>query len=242
MRDKGLAAALTRYGSLRSFTLRTLYSWLTLTVLLTFSWPMLVVYAGAPNGVSPRQTPLVWFGARLLVALLSAAAAGLLWRLSPVPSAPADPARATRLFQRTSGRIWPQLLVFLSGLSALLLVLLLAIDPLGALQVALLGLAEALAIQTLLAGYLKGFFDLTLDDYRATVATLALFALTYALREGLDAASGSGDFALALAAGGALGFLIGVISLWLRAKSGSLLPAMLTQCLLLYILVGLFER
>jgi hypothetical protein len=84
-------------------------------------------------------------------------------------------------------------------------------------------------------------FDLTLDDYRATVATLGLFALTYGMREGLDAASGSGDFALALAAGGVLGLLIGGVSLWLRAKSGSLLPALLAQWLLLYILVGLFE-
>ena len=80
-------------------------------------------------------------------------------------------------------------------------------------------------MQALLAGYLKGFFDLTLDDYRATAATLALFALTYAMREGLDAASGSGDLTLAMFAGGVLGLLIGVISLWLRAKSGSLLPA-----------------
>jgi hypothetical protein len=240
-RDKGLGAAVVRYGNLRSFTLRTLYSWLTLTILLTFSWPAMIVYLDAPTGVSPRATPLGWFVARLLAAALSAAAAGLLWRLSPIPATVAQPERARRLFSRASGRVWPQALVFLCGLSALLLVLLLVADPLGALQVALLGLAEALAVQLLLSGYVKGLFDLTLDDYRATVATLGLFALTYGMREGLDAASGSGDFVLALVAGGVLGLLIGGVSLWLRAKSGSLLPALLAQWLLLYILVGLFE-
>lgn len=244
-RRKGMEAAVARFGSVRSFVLRTLYSWLTLTLLFTFTWPLLVVFAGAPSGVSPRATPLGWFAARLAIAALSAAAAGLLWRLSPVPAEVARPARAARLFARAGGRVWPQVMVFLAGVSALLLLLLFVSDPLGALQVATLGLAESLTVQLLLAGYMQGLFDLTLDDYRATVATLGLFALTFAIRGGLasstQAGLGGNDFVVALVAGGALGLLVGAASLLLRARSGSLAPAVLAQWLTLYILVGLFE-
>lgn len=245
-REKGIDAALWRYGSVRSFTLRTLYSWLTLTLLFTFTWPMLVVFAGAPAGVPARATPVDWLLARLGIATLIAVAAAFLWRLSPVPAAVAEPWRAIRLFTRASGRVWPQLMVFLVAMSMLLTLLLALDDPAAALKIVALGAAESLAVQLLLTGYLKGVFDVLLDDYRATIATLSLFAATFAIRGGLAASTkanlGGDEFVVSLLAGALLGLLIGGASLWLRARGGSLLPGALAHLLALYILVGLFER
>src|SRR5688572_8915808 len=46
---KGHAAMLARYGTTRSFTMRTLYTWLTLTMLYLFTWPLLVLLTAAPG-------------------------------------------------------------------------------------------------------------------------------------------------------------------------------------------------
>jgi hypothetical protein len=241
---KGYAAIEARYGDVRSFTLRTLYTWLTLTVLLSFGWPMLVVYADAP-GVLPQDTPADWFQLRLLIAAGVAAVGGLLWRLSPVSTDTAQPGRGLALFSAARGRVWPQVMVFLAGLLVVLSALRLADDPAGAAQVIALGLAEALAVQLILCGYLQGAFELLLEDYRATLATLALFALTFAIRGGLASATeesvGQDSFTLALLAGGAVGVLAGGVSLLLRNRSGSVLPGILAHWLLLGILPSFFE-
>jgi hypothetical protein len=242
---KGHEAAVARYGSTRSFVLRTLYSWLTLTMLLTFTWPLLVVYAGAPEGLSPGETPIGWFQVRLLVPLIVGAAAGWLWRVSPAPTATAKPAHALALFSRASGRVWPQVMVFLAGLCLVLGLLLVASDPAAGLKWLAFGLAEAVALQLLLSGYLNAVFELLLDALPAALATLGLFALTFAIRTTLDAGTdeslSGGTFALVALAGALLGVIVGAVSLFLRARSGSLLPAVLAQWLALYIVVGLFE-
>src|SRR5687767_3082237 len=92
-RLKGRGAIGPRYGSTRSFVLRTLYSWLTLSMLYLFAWPLLVIYFGAPS-VPPEETPANWYQFRLFAPLLIAAIVLWLWQLSPAPAGTALRARA----------------------------------------------------------------------------------------------------------------------------------------------------
>ncbi|RIK46593.1 MAG: hypothetical protein DCC58_02645 [Chloroflexi bacterium] len=241
-RPKGLPAALARHGSVRSFVLRTLYSWFTLTILFTFTWPLLVVYFDAP-AVSIDETPLDWFQVRFLLLLLTAIAAGWLWWVSPAPVEVANPERFTALFRR--GKAWPQAIVFLVGLSLLLALLLVLENPAGGGKVVAFGLVEAALIQVLLAGYMQSFFELVLDDARSYLASLGLFALTFAIRGGLASTTqddlGQDLFVVALLAGAVVGLVAGGLSLFLRARSGSIVPAVFVYWLLFSILPALFE-
>jgi hypothetical protein len=92
---------------------------------------------------------------------------------------------------------------------------------------------------------LAGVFELLLDPFPAALATLGLFALTYAIRVSLDAGTdeniGGDVVVVAAVAGAVLGAIIGAVALFLRARSGSLLPGILAHWLALYIIVGLFE-
>lgn len=236
-RPKGLDVAIARHGSVRGFTLRTLYTWFTLTILLTFTWPLLVVYAGAPTG-PVEDLPGDWFQARLLLMALTAGASAWLWRISPAPTDVARIDRAIAVFRR--GRVWPQVIVFLSGLVLVLSAVLVAADPAKGLKVVVFGLAEALAIQTLLAGYMHSVFEMTLKDARAYPATLGLFALTFAIRGGLASSThedlGQELFIVAVAAGSVIGLAAGGFSLLLRARSGTLAPGVLAYWLVFYIL------
>jgi hypothetical protein len=229
-RLKGRAAAIARYGGLRSFALRTLYSWLTMTMLYLFVWPLLVVYADAP-AVPPEETPAGWYQLRLLPPLLVAAVATWLWRLSPVPVATLDPRGALALFR--CGRVWPQVLVFLLGMCVVVGGFMLAHDPPGALKLLLLTLAETLVILVLTSGYLHGAFELLLEDRKPVAAALCatgLYAFLFGLRAALAVAgeSGSGDeYVVAISAGIVVGALVGGVASWLRDRSGSLLPGVL---------------
>jgi hypothetical protein len=238
-RLKGHEGIVARYGSERSFTLRLLYSWLTLTMLWTFAWPLLVLLTSAP-GVPPEKTPAGWFQFRLLAPLLTAAAAGWIWRLSPVPTTTADRGRMLALARE--GRVWPQVLLFLIGLPLVLSGFLLAEDAGGALKLASLALAEAVVIQVILSGYLHGAFDLLLPEGRPELPAVGLYALTFGIRGALAAAAEEtlpqGELLLAATGGILAGALIGCLSVWLRARSGSILPGILSLWLL-FLLIDL---
>jgi len=230
---------LARYGTTRSFTLRTLYTWLTLTMLYTFTWPLLVLLTAAP-GVTPADTPTDWYQLRLLAPALTAIFAAWLWALSPVPTDIADRSSALNLFRR--GRVWPQALVFLLGTLVVLITLMAIENPGAGVKLTLLALAEALVIQILLSGYLAATFELLLPDGRPNVLTVILYALTFAMRGALAAAAEEtlpeSELILAVFSGLFVGLLIGIASVWLRARSGSLLPGILALWLV-FLLLGL---
>lgn len=227
-RLKGPAAARERYGSVRSFVLRTLYTWFTMTLLAQSAWPLLVLQLDAP-GVAPADTPLDWFQLRLLAPVLVALLAAWLWRLSPVPHAALDVAPAMALMRR--GRLWPQLLLILSGTLLLLLFFTLLEAPGGGLKLALLALAEAAVIQVLCSGYLQSLFGIFLPTWRPAFLATVLYMLTFALRALLgvadEATVGSAELLAAALAGAFIGLLLGGISATLRARSSSLLPGTL---------------
>ena len=236
-RAKGRDAIVARYGSVRSFVLRALYTWLTLTILYLGLWPMLVIYAGAP-GVNPQDTPLEWFQLRLLAPLLTAVVAGWLWRVSPVPTDTADRERIVALARR--GRLWPQVLLFLAGTIVVIAVFMLAANFSGGSRLLLVTLAEAAVMVIIVSGYLHGALDLVLKPHQATLAVGGLYALTFAMRAMLSTASqeSGGDTLVALVAGLIAGLLIGLAAAGLRAASGSIIPGIFSLWLL-FLLLGL---
>ncbi len=227
-RLKGRAAIVPRYGTTRSFMLRTLYSWLTMSMLYLFAWPLAVIYLDAP-GVPAHETPTDWYQLRLLAPVLIAALAAWLWQLSPAPAETMSRTRALALFRR--GRIWPQAMLFLLGTPLVLTGFLIVEDPGGGIKLALLTLAEALALQVLTSGYLHAAFDIVLEDGRANLAAIGLYSAAFAIRASMvvaaEQAEGGGDYTLAIAAGIVVGVIVGGIATWLRARSGSLLPGIL---------------
>jgi len=235
-RPKGQQAAELRYGSTRSFMLRTLYSWLTLTILYLGVWPMLVIYADAPS-VDPEDTPLGWYQLRLLAPLLTAIVAAWLWRASPVPTSTGARARLETLIR--TDRLWQQLLFFLLGTIVVVALFLLVADPGGGLRLLALTLAEAAVIGIIISGYLQGAFELITRTRVAALAAIGLYALTFAMRATLAvAAQTTGDVPIALAAGLIAGGLIGAVACLLRAASGSIVPGILALWLL-FLAIGL---
>lgn len=226
-----------RFGSERGATVRTLYAWLNLTLLLVFAWPLLVVFFDAPS-VTPADTPGDWFALRLAAPVLVTAIALRIWWASGAPRHVA--ARAGLRDLAASGQLWIQVTAFLAILTVVLAVVLLLSDPTAAAKVLLLGLFEALAIQLIVPGYVKTTFEaLEADPGRAFWICVALLALTFALR-GTMVAAVEPDVAPEVVAGAAIalglaGVLLGAAFVYLRDRTGSLLPGILLAWLVLAI-------
>ena len=227
-RLKGRDAARERYGSIRTFVIRTLYTWFTMTLLAQITWPLLVLQLDAP-GAPPSDTPIDWFQLRLIAPVLVALLAAWLWRLSPVPHGPLQVAPARALLHR--GRIWPQALLLMAGTLLVLVGFALLENPAGGLKLTSLALAEAVVIQILCSGYLQGMFALLLPTWRPTVLATMLYMLTFALRALLaladEATVGSTELLAAALAGAVVGLLLGGVCAVLRSRSTSLLPGTL---------------
>lgn len=232
---------IARYGSQRSAAGSTLFSWLNLTVLLAFGWPALVVFFDAP-AVSIENTPLDWFALRLGVAVVGGGLTLLLWKLSPVTAQVATPQAVGDIFRK--GIFWTQAVLFLAGVSLLLSALLLEADAGPATKVVIFGLAEAIAIQALLSGYMKSALDVLFTSWQSFIYGLGLFAAFFGLRSfafAVTAAGGGENTILALLAGGLLGAVLGVVSLLLRDRSGSLLPGVLLHWMVFYLVAPYLE-
>lgn len=238
-RLQGREAIIPRYGNLRSFMLRTLYSWLTMSMLYLFAWPLAVIYLDAP-GVAPHETPIDWFQLRLLAPVLVAVVATWLWHLSPVPVETLTRERTFGLFRQ--GRVWPQALLFLSATPLVLTAFLLIEDPAGGLKLVSLTLAEAVVMQILTSGYLHAAFDIVLEDGRAHLAAAGLYAVAFAIRAVMvvsaETTAANDAYQLAIAAGAVVGLIVGGVSSWLRVRSGSLLPGILALWLT-FLLLGI---
>lgn len=228
---------IARYGSSRSAAGSTLFSWLNLSLLLAFGWPALVVFFDAP-AVSIENTPDDWFALRLGVAAAGAGLTLLLWKLSPVTVHVATRRAIMGIFRK--GIFWTQAVLFLAGVSLLLSALLLETDPGPASKVVSFGLVEAIAIQALLSGYMKSALDVLFPIRQSFLYVLGLFAAFFGLRSfafAVTAANGGENTILALLAGGLLGVAFGVVSLFLRDRSNSLLPGILMHWIVFHLVV-----
>jgi hypothetical protein len=226
------------YGSERNALLRTLHGWFNLTLLLSFAWPALVVFLDAPV-VHPANTPIDWYALRLAAPLVVLAVAARLWRASGVPGFVARPERTSSLF--TGSMMQLQVHVFLIGLSVVLGIVLLLSDASAAAKVMGLGLAEALAFQAIIPGYVKSTLEVfDAAPRRAFVICAALFGMVFGLRAALAAAiQPDAELGYILAAAIALsiaGAALGALFLILRDRSASLIPGIFLHWLVVAIL------
>ena len=221
------AELIARYDSGRNAILRTLYAWFNLTLLLSFTWPALVVFFEAPLSSVPN-TPTDWYLLRLAAPAAVLLIGARLWWTSGAPVYVASPSRLAGL--RELGPLWTQLQVFLLLLSLALTVVLIVSDPPSALKATLFGLVEAAAVQVMISGYVKTTLEsLGALASRAFWTCAVLFGVVFALRGGLAAAIQPDSITSVVIAAGAAGFVaglaLGIVFLYLRDRTASLLPA-----------------
>lgn len=232
---------IARYGSHRSAVGSTLFIWVNLGLFLAFGWAALVIAFDAP-AVGVEVLPADWFAARLVIALIGAGLTVIFWRSSQAPTHAMSREAISGIFAR--GVLWTQGMLFLLGVSVVLGVLLLLANPGQAARLLSFGVVEVFAIQALFSGYMKTAFNLLLDRKRAFVVVTGLFAVFFGLQSmaiAVTAVDAGQNYLLALVAGGVLGMLVGAVSLVLRDRSGSILPAILVHLLLFYQVIAFLE-
>ncbi len=237
-------ALIARYGDARSAMLRTLYTWLNLTLLAVFGWPALVVFVDAPDA-TPELTPTDWFFVRLGILLVTAVLLARFWYVNRIPTGILRLSSMVALFSR--GKIWPQVILFLLSLTILLSAVLLFRDTGPALKILSLGLLTTLIVQGLNAGYVYSTFqilEVERNRLRGTVVILMglTFASSAATEAGIAINSESVEIAIAFVAGAGLGCIIGVVSVLFRERSESLAPAVLAQLLALSVVPAFFQQ
>jgi hypothetical protein len=227
----------------RSLTLRVLNLWLNVTLLYLLAWPLLNVVFDAPQE-TVAELPLGWFIVYLAPALAVLVLATRLWRVNQLPSEVVQPTRALALLKFGGWR--GQAVLFLVGLTLVTSVMLLLAAPADGAKVLINGLIRAAALQVLISGYVKTMLDqLGADPRRTYWFGVGMFAFTFAADTAVQAAvrqNASLDMLpIAFAAGTLLGLLLGLASLSLRDRTGSLAPALLLQLLMLTILPAFFD-
>ena len=227
----------------RALTMRILNLWLNLTLLYLLAWPLLTVVFGAPQD-TVDELPLGWFLVYLVPALAVLVLVARLWRVNKLPIDLVQPRRALALLALGGWR--GQVMLFLVGVTLVTAVLLFVASPSDGTKVLVNGLLRAAALQLLIAGYVKTMLDrLGADPRRTFWFGVGMFAFTYAADTAIQAAvrqSASLDMLpIAFAAGALLGLLLGLASMSLRDRTGSLAPAVLLQLFLLTILPAFFD-
>jgi hypothetical protein len=227
-----------RYGSDRNATLRTLYAWFNLTLLLSFAWPTLAVFFDAPVS-SPENTPADWLIMRAAGPLIVFGVGLRIWLASGAPLYVASLARFRSLAML--GPLWTQLLAFLVILTLVLSAILFLSDPGSALKVLSLGLAEALALQFVVSGYVKTVLEvLEADPSRIFWICAALYGVMFGLRGGLAAAiqpDAEAAFVLGAGVASALGgVVLGALFVYLRDRTSSLYPGVVLTWLIIAII------
>lgn len=237
------ARVVAYFGSERDAALRALFQWLNLTLLLMLPWPAVVTFLDAPS-VRPENTPFDWFLLRLAAPLVVLLITVRFWRLSGAPGEVATARPVVELISQN--RLIGQIVLFLVGLALSTSALLLLNDPSRAAKTLSVGLAESLAIQVLIAGYVKSVLE-TLDGQPVSIflACLALFAVTFAIRSTLAALiqpdATAGLVIGALGGGIIVGLVIGAGSLMLRDRTASLVSGVALQLLLATIIPAFID-
>lgn len=233
--ERAYDGLIARYDSERNAILRTLYAWFNLTLLLSFAWPALVVFFEAPLS-SVANTPFDWYLLRVAAPVAVLIIGFRLWWASGVPLYVARPERIAEL--RSAGTILIQLFAFILLLAIALSIALLISDPSAALKVLIFGLIEAAAVQVVISGYVKTTLEaMEAQASRVFWISVALFGVVFALRGGLAAAvqpdSVPSVVTGASVAGGLAGIGLGIAFVYLRDRTGSLLPGIILQWLII---------
>jgi hypothetical protein len=243
-REQPRPAARSRWGAARSPSLdseglaafRRGYRWLNLTLVQQGVWPLLVVVFGAP-GVAVALTPLPWYWARLGAPLLATLLA-LAYLAQRPESLPGDlPPRSMEATGERDRRLREQATIFIVGLTVAVAILRLLQGPLvPVLKLEAFGLADAAAYQAINFGVAGR----ALGPGIGQSLPVALFALSWGMRDLFLAAASPGleNLALAFAGGAAIGLLFGAASWGLRRWPGGSLGATAFQFLGVFLVLG----
>jgi hypothetical protein len=217
----------------RNATLRVLSAWFNLTLVYVMAWPLLVVLFDAPLDPS-AELPFGWFVLYLLPLLAVLAIEVRLWRVNRLSTEPLHWRLGLAMFRR--GGWQGQVALVLVVLTLVCTVLLFAAAPVNAVQALIGGLARAIALQLLVAGYVKGMLDqLGAHPGRVYWLGVGMFAVTIAGETAVAVAARQNptleEVMLAFSAGALLGVLLGLASMSLRGHSGGVIPGILLQLL-----------
>lgn len=242
-RDHGAAERLilARYGTQRVAIGATLFFWVNLSLLLAFGWAALVVAFDAPT-VDASRLPTDWFILRMVIVLVSAALTAQFWRSSTVPTTSATVAAALNTYR--INMLWSQGMLFLTGTSLVLAVLLFLTNPGQATKLLLFGIIEVLTIQVLFNGYVKTMLEIMLDRTRSLLIVVGLFAAFFGLQSfaiAVTSVNAGQNYALALLAGAFLGAVVGLSTALLRERSASIWPGFLVHLLVFSLVIPFLE-
>jgi hypothetical protein len=218
----------------RNATLRVVSAWFNLTLIYVMAWPLLVVLFDAPLD-PPGELPFGWFLLFLIPPLAVLAIETRLWRVNQLPTESMHWRSGLAMFRR--GGWQGQVALVLVALTLVCTVLLFAAAPVNATQALIGGLARALALQLLVAGYVKAMLDqLGAHPSRVYWLGVGMFTLTVAAETAIAVAARQNptleDLLLAFSAGALLGVLLGLASMSLRGQTSSVFPGVLLQLLL----------
>lgn len=221
-------------GERRAASLRVLSAWFNITVLNVMAWPLIVVAFDAPLD-PPAELPLGWFLVYMVPAAAVLVLTARLWRVNQLSLESLGWRPALAMYRR--GGWQGQLALVLATLTLVTTVLLLVAKPLEGVQALLSGVARALAVQLLIAGYVRSMLaQFGADPSRVYWFGVGMFTLTIAAETAIAVAArqnpGVNELMLAFSAGALLGVLLGMASMSLRGRTGSLIPALLLQLLL----------
>lgn len=239
--DGAARLIIARYGSKRVAIGTTMFAWVNISLLLAFGWAALVVAVDAP-AMGVEHLPGDWFAVRLAIVLVGAALTIQFWRSSMVPMTSLSIVAARDTYRKNM--LWTQGMLFLTGISLVLGVLLLMIDPGQATKLLVFGIVEVFAIQALFNGYVKTMLEALLDRSRSLMIVVGLFAAFFGLQSfalAVTSVNAGQNYWLALLAGAFLGTMVGVVTALLRERAGSLWPGFLVQLLVFSLLIPFLE-
>lgn len=239
--DGAARLILARYGTQRVAIATTLFAWTNISLLLAFGWAALVVSFDAP-AVGAELLPVDWFIVRMAIIIIAAGLTFQFWRSSMVPMTSATITAARNTYRKSM--LWTQGMLFLTGISLALAILLLMINPGQAGKLLLFGILEVFVVQALFNGYVKTMLEVMLDRSRATLIVIGLFATFFGLQSfaiAVTAVNTGQNYWLALLAGAFLGAMVGIVTTLLRDRSGSIWPGFLVQLLVFSLLIPFLE-
>ncbi|MGI9255119.1 MAG: hypothetical protein ACR2J8_15355 [Thermomicrobiales bacterium] len=208
---------------------KRVYRWLNLTLIQLGIWPLLVALSLAPTLPLPL-TPMPWYLVRVAAPAFAALLAWvyLAQRPDSLASVTVDP-------PMPGGDVSPlrqQAAFLLPGLALAMGFARVAMGPPEiALKVLLFGIADTAAYQVIHFGVVRRSWP---DEESGNIAAVSLFTLSWAIRQVIAAAATPANESLAMAglAGGAIGLVIGGLSLLLRRWPGGWLPAAAAQLIM----------
>jgi hypothetical protein len=217
-------------------TFRRAYRWLNLTLVQHGSWPLLVVVFAAP-AVPVALTPLPWYWARLAAPVLATLLALAYLAQRPEGLTSDMALRTAEATSERDRRLREQATILIIGVTTAVAILRALQGPfVPVLKLEAFGLADTAAYQAINFGVAGR----SVSAGVATALPIALFGLSWGLRDLFLAAASpmAESLALSFAGGGALGLVFGAVSFGLRRWPGGYLTATALQLLLVYLVLG----